>query len=175
MRAAKGGHPLRSTFIALLGVGVLVAAGAVFSLTTRSITQPIAFNHRLHVEELGAECSDCHLYALTGVRATIPNIQVCGHCHSEALTESAEEARLIEYVEAGDPIPWRRVYWVPDHVYFSHRRHSAAGDIECERCHGAVGERVEPLTHQLVPLTMDGCMDCHDETGTSNDCLLCHR
>ena len=66
---------------ALIAVAVLVAAGALFALSPKSpfyggwpVQQPIAFNHNIHVEELGFECTDCHLYALTSVRATIPNL-----------------------------------------------------------------------------------------------------
>jgi hypothetical protein len=161
--------------LVLLGVLLLLGVGVAVSLAPRPITQPIAFNHRLHVEDLGSECTDCHLYAATGVRATIPNLEVCADCHEEAQTDSAEEALLVEYIQADEPIPWRKIYRVPDHVYFSHRRHTAIGGIECGKCHGAMGEREEPVTRQAIRLSMNRCMECHDEAGVSNDCLLCHR
>lgn len=154
---------------------VLLAVGVALSLPTLSISQPIAFNHRLHVQDVGSECTDCHLYAATGVRATIPNVDVCSNCHEEAQTESPEEARLVEYIRTGEPIPWRKIYRVPDHVFFSHRRHTAIGGIECATCHGAVGEREAPVTRQAIRLSMNRCMSCHDDAGVSNDCLLCHR
>ena len=121
------------------------------------------------------ECVDCHLYALSGVRATIPNTRTCAGCHDEAMTESPVEARLIEYIDADEPIPWQKVYWVPDHVYFSHRRHTVAAEIACTVCHGEVGDRTESLSRALVPISMDDCMHCHYEEGVSNDCILCHR
>ena len=159
-----------------LGVAlVLVVAGAVFLLTPPSIGQPLAFNHRIHIEEAGVECTDCHLYALSGVRATIPNTGVCSDCHDAPSTESETELRLLEYVEAEQSIPWQKVYWLPDHVFFSHRRHAVVAEIECETCHGSMADRSEPVSRQAVPITMDGCMDCHDEQGASNDCILCHR
>jgi len=167
--------PRRVTIVTVMGALLVIAAGVAFSLLDRPIEQPIAFNHRLHVEDLGSDCTDCHLYALTGVRATIPNLEVCADCHAEAQTDSAEEARLVGYIESGDPIPWRKLYWVPDHVYFSHRRHTAIGGIECETCHGPVSEASEPMPRPSVGVTMNGCMDCHEQTGTSNDCLLCHK
>jgi hypothetical protein len=168
---------MRSSRIALavLVSAMLALGGAVLWAAWRPIEQPLAFDHNLHVQELEMECADCHLYALNGVRATIPNIEVCADCHDEALTESVEEARLVEYVLAGERVPWRKIYWVPQHVYFSHRRHTKLGGIECETCHGAIGERVEPVDRQLVRITMNGCMRCHEESGVSNDCLLCHR
>lgn len=168
---------MKRLWIAVFLVLVIAIAGAGLAISVRwlSVSQPISFNHRLHVEDLGIDCTDCHLYAETGVRATIPNIQVCADCHIEAQTESAEEAKLVELIGAEEPVAWQKVYWVPDHVYFSHRRHTTLAGIECETCHGAVGARETPVVRQEVRITMDFCMDCHYETETSNDCLLCHR
>ena len=160
--------------VGLLVLGALGAVGVGFALAPRSALQPIAFSHRLHVEELGSDCTDCHLYVLTAARATIPNIEVCGDCHEEAQTESPEEARVVEHIQAGEPIPWVKVTTVPDHVYFSHRRHTAIAEIACETCHGEVGQRVEPVVRPAVDMTMDHCMDCHEESGASNDCIWCH-
>lgn len=161
--------------VVLIGVLAVVVVAVAVSLAPAPIAQPIAFNHRLHVEDLGSDCTDCHLYAETGVRATIPNLEVCADCHEEAQTESMEEALVVEHIQSNEPIRWRKIYRVPEHVFFSHRRHTALGGIECETCHGAVGESEEPVTRQVVRLSMNRCMDCHDETGASNDCLLCHR
>jgi hypothetical protein len=157
--------------LGLIAVGTL-AAGLVGA--RRTVSQPIAFNHQLHVEEMGAECPDCHQYVLTGARATIPNIGVCADCHEEAQGESPQEARLVEYIQDGKPIPWDKVTTVPDHVYSAHRRHAAIAEIECETCHGAVGQRSEPVVRPAVDMTMDHCMDCHEESGASNDCIWCH-
>lgn len=160
---------------ALLGGLILVVAlGLGLAMAPPPATQPIAFNHQLHVEELGSECSDCHQHVLTGARATIPNITVCADCHEEAQGESAEEARLVEYIQAGEPIPWVKIYTVPDHVYFSHRRHAAIAAIDCAECHGEVGKRTEPVVRPAVRITMDHCMDCHEASGASNDCIWCH-
>jgi hypothetical protein len=175
--ASSGGGRVRSrswTWL-LVAVVVLSGVGIALALHGRPIEQPIAFNHRLHVEDLGSDCTDCHLYAMNGVRATIPNIELCADCHAEAQSESAEEAKVVSYVESGEPIPWRKIYWVPDHVYFSHRRHVALGGIECETCHGPMAEAEEPMKRPFVKVTMNGCMDCHDQAGASNDCLLCHK
>ena len=165
----------RGFIISSVVLVVLLAAAVVSSRTPRSVSQPIAFNHSKHVEEVGAECTDCHLYAESGLRATIPNQTLCSDCHSDALTDSEEELRLIEFIESGEKIPWKKVYWVPDHVFFSHRRHTAVAGIECERCHGEIGARSEPVSRPLLPLTMKRCMACHEEAGVTNDCIACHR
>ncbi len=165
---------MKAAYIIVIVILIAVAGGVSVALIAQSAEQPIPFNHKLHIEEAGMECTDCHLYAVDGVRATIPNLDICGECHAEPLTESAHEARVAEYVREGVPIPWRKVYWVPEHVYFSHRRHTAVAEIACETCHGIVGERSDPLTRPLVRLDMDACMKCHKETGASNDCVACH-
>lgn len=161
--------------VALVMIVVAGVAGVVWSITAPPVTQPIAFNHFLHVEDLGADCTDCHLYAVSGMRATIPNLQTCADCHDEPIGESPQEARLIGYVEAKEPIPWRKVYWVPEHVFFSHRRHTAVAEIACETCHGPIRDRVAPLSRPLVPISMEGCMECHAQSGVTNDCIVCHR
>lgn len=162
-----------SLLAAILGVAV-VAVGVAVAWAYRATEQPIAFNHLLHLEEVGMACTDCHLYATSGLRATIPNVEVCGGCHVEALTESPDEESLVAHVTEETPIPWRRVYWVPDHVFFSHRRHTSVAGIECVTCHGDVAQREEPLSRPLVALTMDDCTGCHARTGAPNDCILCH-
>jgi hypothetical protein len=176
LRDARG-SVARAGLFAILIVVVLVfaAIGIALSMTPSEVTQPLLFNHNLHVEDVGLECPDCHLLVTSSERTIIPNIQQCAECHFDAITDSATEARLIEYIEAGEPIPWRQVYSVPDHVYFSHRRHTAAAEIDCQTCHGAVPERVVPLGRPLVPISMGGCIDCHDRSGVSNDCISCHR
>ncbi len=153
-----------------------LAVGGTFALQPRgAVDQPIAFNHSKHVEGLGLECTTCHLYAVTGTRATIPNIEVCGMCHTVPLTELAEEVLVVEHVESGEPIPWRKIYRVPTHVYFSHRRHTSVAEIECETCHGAIGEKSTPVSRPIVKITMDRCVECHRLSGASTDCISCHR
>jgi len=157
-------------------VAVLVAAtGVVLASRGRAIRQPIEFNHRLHVEDVGLDCTDCHRYAKTGARATIPNIEVCVDCHEESQGESAEEVKVVDHIQEGERIPWKKIYWEPDHVYFSHRRHTTIAGLECETCHGDMKDRIEPLARPAVRLTMEFCQDCHREMGAANDCILCHR
>jgi len=167
--------------VALGILAALIAAASLLAVSPWSppiafwqIRQPIAFNHNIHVEELGIECVDCHLYATTSVRATIPNVENCADCHEEAQGDSVEEAKLIAYVTAGERVPWRKIYRVPDHVYFSHRRHSSIAAIDCEVCHGPVSQQVKPAARPYWKPTMNNCMECHEELGASNDCVHCH-
>ncbi len=64
----------------------------------------------------------------------------------------------IDLGAASRPIGWTRVYDLPDHVCFDHRRHVARG-VDCRTCHGAV-ETMERIRQQ-ENLTMGWCVECH--------------
>ena len=49
-----------------------------------------------------------------------------------------EEEKLAQYAERKAEIRWVRLYRVPDHSFFSHRRHVVLGKLECKTCHGAI-------------------------------------
>lgn len=148
---------------------------AIYRAAYVNIAQPIAFNHKLHMEGVGMKCSECHRYYQTQANSGPPVIAICMDCHKEALTASKEEAKLREFAGAGREIPWRRIYYVPDHVFFSHRMHAALSGIKCEQCHGGVQAQTAPPTRPLVPQTMEFCIACHKEMGASTECLACHR
>jgi hypothetical protein len=156
----------------LLSIAVVWA----FMRPPAPIVQPILYNHNLHVEEEGLECIDCHETVEDHSFATIPRIEICQDCHEgEAISESPEEAKLLAHVEREEEIQWNRIYEVPDHVYFSHRRHVSLGELDCIVCHGDVADQVVPAVAPETALSMHWCMDCHKENKVSNDCLACHR
>ena len=96
-------------------------------------------------------------------------------CHQAALTEDPEEEKVRQYAEKGLRIPWQRLYEVPGHAYFSHRRHVALGGLDCVACHGNVAASAAPLTVAAVPMSMERCVGCHTQRGAANDCNACHR
>lgn len=156
----------------------LVAAPTIWIVVGSSkaaIQQPLPFSHQLHVAENELDCTECHTSVMDHQRATLPLLEVCQDCHSEELTETEVESQLLAYTTTDQAIPWQRIYAVPDHVYFSHRRHVTLGGLACEVCHGDVGSFDVPPDAPVVPITMDGCMNCHEENQITNDCLACHR
>ena len=56
------------------------------------------------------------------------------------------------------PIEWRRVYKVPEFVYFNHSIHVNKG-VGCVSCHGRVD--LMPAVEKATPMTMSWCLDCH--------------
>jgi hypothetical protein len=144
--------------------------------------QPIAYKHKIHVAEEEIACTECHMGVEVADHATLPGREDCLGCHEEAIGDSLEEARLVELLASGEPLGWRRVTRVAEHVHFSHRRHVVAGQILCETCHGEVHELVEPFSRPYVSFQgetgMERCIACHKASGNpraSVDCTLCHR
>lgn len=162
--------------IASILVFVVVSAGAYLTWSRgKEVHQPIAFNHRAHVENAGIECSECHTYYSTGPRSGLPDAETCMACHTDPVSESTEETKLREAVQRGEPVVFRKLFSLPPDVFYSHRLHAVVGKIECARCHGAVAETQTPPTRPLVEITMDFCINCHTEVKANNDCKSCHR
>ena len=94
--------------------------------------QPIAFVHKVHVNEVQLECVDCHITVARGPLASIPDIRTCWNCHATTLTEHPEIRKLKDYYDKGQDIPWQRVWgWVEEsHVRFNHAPHIREG-IDC--------------------------------------------
>ncbi|RME48701.1 MAG: hypothetical protein D6795_12600 [Deltaproteobacteria bacterium] len=153
----------------LVGIGI----GGFF--TERRSVQPYPYNHRVHTAK--ADCTLCHRGARTGVHAGIPSLEVCTGCHATAPGKNPTPAQvaLWEAARRGEAPPWNRIYKVPAHVYFSHRRHVMLGQIECVTCHGEMGEREHPPEFPLKRLKMRDCISCHEKERVTADCTACHR
>lgn len=159
------------TLSALIVVMIVVV---VLGSSTK-ITQPIQYNHKIHIEEVGLTCVDCHIEVEKMPTATIPNVDLCQECHSdEPVSDSPEEIKLLKYISEGKRIPWIQIYKVPDHVYFSHRRHVTIGELQCSLCHGDVENMTEPIPRPVWNPTMNNCINCHKQDKISYDCLACH-
>ena len=154
-----------ATGSAALGIGCARA---------QATEQPIAFNHLKH-KEAGLTCDTCHTRYEESAVSGRPSTETCMFCHEEALTESAEEEKIRQYASQGQEIPWRRIYVLPDHVFFSHRRHVVSAGLECATCHGDAGESTVPQTRPAVAHTMERCIECHQSSEVDAGCNGCHR
>lgn len=160
----------------IIAMTVIAVVSLLFvSFTGNTIDQPIKYNHSKHVEEIGLECIQCHQHYETDSAAGLPVLEDCAECHSELLGESEEEKKLLQFVDENLELPWNRVFQLPRHVFFSHRRHIVLGQLECNVCHGDMEKRTEPPQKSDNEVTMDFCMECHEDTGVSIDCMNCHR
>lgn len=132
--------------------------------------QPIPYSHKKHVA-MGLECKGCHTMPGKGEAATFPAETVCMQCHESVKRDSSAIQKLAEYVKKKEPVPWVRVYQLPEYVWFSHKVH--VKDAPCAKCHGDVGSR--EVMEKQQPMKMNACMSCHDEHKASNECNLCHN
>ncbi len=152
---------------------LIIVLAVILGFDWGGVRQPIAFNHKIHAEN-DLECLDCHPYYKEHASSGKPTLETCLSCHEEPLGESKEEGKLIEYIKSGEEIDWERLYRVPEDVYFSHRMHVIIGKIECNICHGDIGESSRPPSKPLK-ITMNKCMKCHEEKEADNDCIACHK
>jgi len=74
------------------------------------------------------------------------------------LDQCRELAPVRQSLAENKPLRWRRVYTLPDYVYFDHSIHVAKG-VGCTECHGPIGDM--PLTWRATDMTMRWCLDCH--------------
>lgn len=186
--------------LALSGLAFVQGGGAgADSPNALSDFQPIAFPHNQHAgSEPGQnnmDCQFCHFSAERSVDAGIPSVSTCWGCHQAipGANNPQEVAKIKDYLDAGEPIPWVRIYKIADHAHFPHMRHINAG-LQCQECHGEV-QTMEVLEPQRTGLSavflgqdrvwggdnMGWCVDCHrqpdEETGVqqaSTDCSVCH-
>jgi hypothetical protein len=122
------------------------------------VSQPVAFDHRLHAGDLRIDCRYCHSAVERSAAAGIPPSTACMACHNAAWRDSKELAPVRQSIAAGRLLQWNRVDRLPDFVYFNHSIHVNKG-VGCETCHGRV-DRMSQLV-QVAPMTMGWCVDCH--------------
>lgn len=151
-----------------LALGIVLYLG-FFTTRGASPRQPIQFNHQTHVEI--ETCDTCHTYYLTRKVAGRPKLAICLDCHDEPQSESPEEEKFFRIAETEKVLRWVKLTRLPRHVRFSHRMHVVVGKVECESCHGDIGNMVAPPEAPLIDITMNFCIDCHRSEGVQ----LTHR
>ena len=133
--------------------------------------QPVPFSHRQHAAS-GMQCIDCHANVQRAERAGIPAADRCMLCHTTIRKDSPAVQQLAKLAADKKPIPWVRVYRLPDFVFFSHAIHTKTG-VQCQTCHGSVAER--DVLQKEVSTSMRTCVECHRSRKASVDCSRCHE
>ena len=178
----------------------------------QTFDQPIDFPHTIHasmkqlehvaadgqtMEGLGLDCTFCHRTVTTQANAGIPPVGFCATCHEVIGSADNREINLLRDAagiigdDGKEPVNWRRVHRLPDHVRFVHEPHiryltqnpsevkgttdgvNQGPSAVCSTCHGNVAamEQVE----QVEALKMGQCVDCHRDNGAPTDCAACHH
>ena len=160
--------------------------------------QPILFSHLIHAGSFQIDCQYCHTDARRSEYAGLPSVERCLGCHRViGALDNPEIAKIGQFAARGEPIPWVRVFKVPEFTHFPHKPHVRAG-VACQSCHGpieqmrVVSARTGPrLLNDLAnlaglkpappPLTMGWCVDCHRSQNATRgtqaplDCIACHH
>ena len=164
---------MRSSWI-VAGLVVLIAGGAAAASRRPAVRQPIAFNHAKHIAA-GLDCTGCHGTVEEQAFASMPTLDTCMDCHEEPMSKSPEEKKVRAFAARHEEPPWQRVYRMPVHVFFSHRRHVVVGKVACATCHGDIAKATEPPTRPAVDQKMAWCLECHEKRHASTDCIACHK
>jgi len=153
-------------------VGLFVGFNGFRQYEASQLVQPYSFNHAAHRV---MACVRCHEGAVEGVMATLPPLSTCLKCHSSS--PLADQSALTAWAKAVSDrgFQWKKLTSVPDYVYFSHRRHTKMGKIDCKKCHSDMQDLTGPPPLPLIRIQMSLCTDCHSEREVSDDCTRCHK
>ena len=123
--------------VVFVGVLLLAAIGtastSAFSAGDgQSVQNKIKFNHKKHVDEVGAQCIDCHTNALTSTAASdnlFAQMSACRPCHEDELRSSCTFCHTsTDSTTYAISNPVRE-------LTFSHQLHADGKKIECQKFH----------------------------------------
>lgn len=125
----------------------------------------LIFSHKLHTEEIGASCADCH-NAEESALATdnlLPSKESCYNCHDK------EEECTVCHKDPENAVKFPRITTYI--AKFPHTKHvDVAGS--CDRCHAGVAVS-ENIYDRHLP-NMASCIGCHKVTDHTDYCFSCH-
>lgn len=161
------------TFAATPRPGFAAAQSGAGTAEHKGPEQPVPFSHKLHLSTAGLSCKDCHTMPDPGEQMTLATANKCMTCHATIKKDSPAIQKLAQYKTNNEEIPWKRVYQVPEFVYFSHKSHVTEGKLDCQECHGDVKQM--EVMYKAKPTSMSACMDCHRTKSVSIACDFCHE
>ncbi len=168
---------MKKPLLVIILILLLTAVAILYVSRSGAARQPLRFSHKAHVKE--AKCRACHAYYEKQAAAGMPRLADCLDCHEGTQSKEPEnvkeEEKFTQYANNKAEIRWVRLYWVPDHSFFSHRRHVVLGKLECKTCHGNIAATDVPPGMPAQPIEMNWCVSCHREKRVSVDCDACHR
>ncbi|MCE5334287.1 MAG: cytochrome c family protein [Desulfobacteraceae bacterium] len=169
-------NPLSWTrWLTVLALLTVAAMYLYFFFPARDIgpRQPVSFSHRVHAGVKQIECRFCHSYVERSMHAGLPEVEKCFFCHNHIIPTHPEILKEKQYLEGKRPVPWVRIFFVPDFVKFRHQPHIQWAKADCAKCHGDV-RTMDRLIN--VNFQMKFCIDCHKQNNAQLDCYLgCHH
>jgi hypothetical protein len=156
----------RASLLALLGL-----AGCAIIGSLQSGVKPFAFSHRLHVEDQGLGCTDCHVQWDKADMPGMPIAKQCALCHADIDAQKPPEKQIAQLFE-GDKFKAHMYSAQSGEIVFSHLKH-AGRDNECIVCHAAAAK--SDAADAGLKLRMEDCQKCHAERKGPSDCSACHQ
>ena len=158
------------------GLSVLLVIGFLYFFYVPPATrigpeQPIPFSHRVHSGVKAIQCQFCHPYVGRSINPGIPPVEKCLYCHQYIIANHPWIRKEHEYFNTRTPTPWKKAFYLPEHVLFNHQRHIKK-EIECQQCHGQI-ETMDRIRGKRFK--MGFCVECHQSKAANLDCwLACH-
>ncbi len=130
----------------------------------------LIFSHQLHIDDIGAECEDCHITIPESQNAddrNLPTHDECFICHDD---DTASQECKTCHIDPDAPQA------LPDlpirDNYFSHVFHIEEQEMECTDCHKGL-EETDYAQKENFP-SMEQCFGCHDDLTAPKRCESCH-
>ncbi len=123
--------------------------------TREGPVQPIFFSHVIHTGSYQIGCQYCHAGARRSGDAGLPSVEKCMGCHKIVAAQgNAQVQKLHGYWDKQQPIPWIRIFKIPEYAQFPHKNHIQENPVN----------DLMNLAAMPVPgpkLTMGWCVECH--------------
>jgi hypothetical protein len=137
-----------------LALAAAILAAVVAFITyfrwSSAIRQPLMFSHARHVKA-GKPCEACHKNL-----ESLPGTDICRKCH----TRKSFPAE----------VQWIPVYRIAPDVKFHHAGHAR---VPCAKCHEEFTSARKWIHESRFDMPF--CTKCHEQTGASTKCRMCHR
>lgn len=164
-------HTTRKRRARILAGCLLAAAGCVMFGGGSAGAKRYAFNHKVHVEGEGMDCTDCHADVETSDDPGMPGLGGCNLCHQNIDAEKPDDHK-VAVLFADNKFVAARVSRLDDDIVFSHSKH--VGKVtDCKSCHAGIAGNV--AIDASVAVEKPACLACHAEKGVSDACATCHR
>ena len=146
----------------------IILCGLTLSWADDGGRDTLIFSHRLHMQDVGATCADCHTNGdSTKPFKIIPAAAAaCKKCHDS--TGISFECKTCPPNDTAAKI----LPSVILNARFSHEKHLVRS-ADCAACHGAIAFSDKP-GRTFIP-SMKTCQACHNGLKAPSACAACHE
>lgn len=129
----------------------------------------IKFDHKIHNNEAGISCMDCHNSAANSMKSgdnLNPKKEFCATCHD---VKDEKTCNLCHY----DGV-YKKLKVNKTEVIFSHKQHIDTEKKLCADCHAGLDKvKFSKESSSGFP-NMETCYSCHNTQKATNNCENCH-